>query len=105
MDEFTSQIEELNSKLTMKKVSASQQNLAFQAEANNGSAPTFFIPGIGNGSLTGTMMHKSSSSSQLAKELPLMEEVWYHACHLYYLIFSAYHLSVWIPISLYIWKG
>ncbi|CBI27437.3 hypothetical protein VitviT2T_001234 [Vitis vinifera] len=75
MDEFTSQIEELNSKLTMKKVSASQQNLAFQAEANNGSAPTFFIPGIGNGSLTGTMMHKSSSSSQLAKELPLMEEI------------------------------
>ncbi|RVW44646.1 hypothetical protein CK203_086889 [Vitis vinifera] len=75
MDEFTSQIEELNSKLTMKKVSASQQNLAFQAEASNGSAPTFFIPGIGNGSLTGTMMHKSSSSSQLAKELPLMEEI------------------------------
>ncbi|KAI8023608.1 Inorganic pyrophosphatase TTM2 [Camellia lanceoleosa] len=76
MDEFTSRIEELNSKLTSKGVSGSQQNMALQAEACNGSAPTsYFISGLGNGSLTGSIMPKSSSSSQLAKESPLMEEI------------------------------
>ncbi|XP_057961107.1 inorganic pyrophosphatase TTM2 [Malania oleifera] len=76
MDEFTSRIEELNSKFTIKKVSSTQQSMALQAEACNGSAPTsYFISGLGNGSLTGSMMHNSSSSSQLAKESPLMEEI------------------------------
>ncbi|KAL7240767.1 hypothetical protein ACSBR2_006420 [Camellia fascicularis] len=76
MDEFTSRIEELNSKLTSKRVSGSQQNMALQAEACNGSAPTsYFISGLGNGSLTGSIMPNSSSSSQLAKESPLMEEI------------------------------
>ncbi|KAF8399251.1 hypothetical protein HHK36_015116 [Tetracentron sinense] len=77
MDEFTSRIEELNSKFTIiRKVSASQQNLALQTEACNGSAPTsFFMSGLGNGSLTGPLLPTSSSSSQLAKEFPLMEEV------------------------------
>ncbi|KAJ4960107.1 hypothetical protein NE237_020017 [Protea cynaroides] len=76
MDEFTSRIEELNSKLTMRKVSASQQNLALQAEACNGSGPTsLFISGLGNGSLTGSLLPNSSSSSQLAKDSPLMEEI------------------------------
>ncbi|XP_043717301.1 inorganic pyrophosphatase TTM2-like [Telopea speciosissima] len=76
MDEFTSRIEELNSKLTMGKVSASQQNLALQAEACNGSGPTsLFVSGLGNGSLTGSLLPNSSSSSQLAKESPLMEEI------------------------------
>ncbi|CAL5338523.1 unnamed protein product [Camellia sinensis] len=76
MDEFTSWIEELNSKLTCKRVSGSQQNMALHAEACNGSAPTsYFISGLGNGCLTGSIMPNSSSSSQLAKESPLMEEI------------------------------
>jgi len=76
MDDFTSRIEELNSKFSIKKVSASQQNLALQAEACNGCAPTsLFMAGLNNGSLTGTMIPTSASSSQLAKESPLMEEV------------------------------
>ncbi|KAI8006596.1 Inorganic pyrophosphatase TTM2 [Camellia lanceoleosa] len=75
MDEFTSRIEELNSKLTSKRGSASPQNMPLQAEACNGSGPTsYFISSLGNGSLTGPIMPNSSSSSQLAKESPLMEE-------------------------------
>ncbi|GAV56473.1 PRK domain-containing protein/CYTH domain-containing protein [Cephalotus follicularis] len=76
MDEFTSRVEELNSKFSTRKVSASQQNLAVQAEACNGSGPTsLFVSGLGNGSLTGSLLPHSSSSSQLARETPLMEEV------------------------------
>ncbi|KAI3452954.1 hypothetical protein Pfo_009617 [Paulownia fortunei] len=76
MDDFTSRIEELNSKLTSKKASPSSQNIALQAEACNGSAPTsYFISGLGNGSLTGSVMPNSSSSSQLAKESSLIEEL------------------------------
>ncbi|KAB1212804.1 Uridine-cytidine kinase C [Morella rubra] len=76
MDEFTARIEELNSKISVRKTSASQHNLALQAEACNGSAPTsLFATGLGNGSLTGSLLPKSSSSSQLARESPLMEEV------------------------------
>ncbi|KAF5468909.1 hypothetical protein F2P56_013018 [Juglans regia] len=76
MDEFTSRIEELNSKISIRKVSASQQNLALQAEACNGSGPTsLFATGLGNGSLTGSLLPNSSSSSQLARESPLMEEI------------------------------
>ncbi|KAG5546541.1 hypothetical protein RHGRI_018654 [Rhododendron griersonianum] len=76
MDDFTSRIEELNSKLSVRKVSASQQNLALQAEACNSYAPTsLFMAGLNNGSLTGSMIPNSTSSSQLAKESPLMEEV------------------------------
>ncbi|KAJ9187341.1 hypothetical protein P3X46_002807 [Hevea brasiliensis] len=76
MDEFTSRIEDLNSKFTIRKVSASQQNLAMQAEACNGSGPTsVFVAGLGNGALTGSLLPTSSSSSQLARESPLMEEI------------------------------
>lgn len=76
MDDFTARIEELNSKLTIKKNSLSQQNMALNPEACNGSAPTsYFISGLGNGSLTGSIMPNSSSSSQLARESPLMEEI------------------------------
>ncbi|MBA0816061.1 hypothetical protein Gohar_000763, partial [Gossypium harknessii] len=72
MDEFTTRIEELNSKLTIKRYTSSQQNLAFQAESCNGSAPTsHFINGLGNGSI----MPNSLSSSQLAKDSPIMEEI------------------------------
>ncbi|XP_057508164.1 inorganic pyrophosphatase TTM2-like [Actinidia eriantha] len=76
IDKFTSRIEELNSKLTGKRVSSSPQNMALLAEACNGSAPTsYFISGLGNGSLTGLIMPNSSSSSQLAKEYPLIDEI------------------------------
>ncbi|KAG6651236.1 hypothetical protein I3843_06G090600 [Carya illinoinensis] len=76
MDEFTNCIEELNSKLTIKKNSPSQQKMSIQADACNGSAPTsYFISSLGNGSLTGSIMPNSSSSSQLSKESPLMEEI------------------------------
>lgn len=76
MDDFTSRIEELNSKFSARKASASQQNLAVQAEACNGTAPTsLFMTGLGNGSLTGSLLPNSSSSSQLARESSLMEEI------------------------------
>lgn len=79
MDEFTSRIEELNAKFKRENVSGSQQNLASQAEVCNGSGPTsFFVSGLGNGSLTGSLVHNSSSSSQLAREAPLLEEVSSH---------------------------
>ncbi|KAK8667953.1 hypothetical protein V6N13_105426 [Hibiscus sabdariffa] len=72
MDEFTTRIEEMNSKLSIKNSTSSQQNLAFQAESCNGSAPTsHFINGFGNGSI----MPNSISSSQLAKEPAIMEEI------------------------------
>ncbi|KAE8673281.1 F-box/FBD/LRR-repeat protein [Hibiscus syriacus] len=71
MDEFTTRNEELNSKLAVKNPTSSQQNLAFQAESCNVSAPTsHFINGLGNGSI----MLNSLSSSQLAKDSPIMEE-------------------------------
>ncbi|XP_038693341.1 inorganic pyrophosphatase TTM2-like isoform X2 [Tripterygium wilfordii] len=76
MDEFTTRIEELSSKLTSKRDSPIQQNMALQAEACNGSGPTsYFITGMGNGSLTGSKMSNSLSSSQLANDSPLMEEI------------------------------
>ncbi|XP_052481447.1 inorganic pyrophosphatase TTM2 isoform X3 [Gossypium raimondii] len=71
MDEFKTRVEELNSKLTIKRRTSSQQNLAFRAESCKGSACTsYFINGLGNGSI----ITNSSSSSQLAKDSPLMEE-------------------------------
>ncbi|XP_068641511.1 inorganic pyrophosphatase TTM2 [Aristolochia californica] len=76
MDEFTSRIEELNSKLTVRKSATSQQNLALQTEACNGSGPTtLFVSGLGNGTLTGSLISNSASSNQLAKEAQLVEEV------------------------------
>lgn len=76
MDEFTSRVEDLNSKFSVRKVSASQQNLALQAETCTGSGPTsHFVTGLSNGSLAGSLLPHSSSSSQLVKESPLMEEV------------------------------
>ncbi|OAY69550.1 Uridine-cytidine kinase C [Ananas comosus] len=72
MDEFTSQIEELGSKLSTKKLPMSQQNLPLQAEACNGSVPTsLFVSNLGNG----TLLPTSSSSNQLIKESPVMEEL------------------------------
>ncbi|KAL2462087.1 Phosphoribulokinase/Uridine kinase family [Abeliophyllum distichum] len=73
MEEFTSRIDEINSKISTRNVSASQQNLA---EACNGSVHTpLFASGVGNGPLTGSLLPNSSSSSQLARESPIMEEV------------------------------
>ncbi|XP_022149096.1 uridine-cytidine kinase C isoform X2 [Momordica charantia] len=76
MDEFTARIEELNSKLSIKRSSPSQQNMNLQTDTCNGSVPTsYFISGLGNGSLTGSIIPNSSSFSQLAKESPLMDEI------------------------------
>ncbi|GMH31207.1 hypothetical protein Nepgr_033050 [Nepenthes gracilis] len=76
MYEFTSRIEELSSKLMIKKLPGSQQNMVLQCEACSGSAPTsYFLSGLSNGSLTGSILPNSSSSSQLMKESPLREEV------------------------------
>ncbi|KAG9448663.1 hypothetical protein H6P81_008628 [Aristolochia fimbriata] len=76
MDEFTSRIEELNSKFSVRKSPTSQQNLALQTEACNGSGPTtLFMSGLENGTLTGTLVSNSTSSNQLAKEAQLVEEI------------------------------
>jgi len=75
MDEFTSRIEELNSKFATRKVSASQQNLSLQAEANGSVPASLLVSGLGNGPLTGSLLSHSSSASQLARESPLLEEV------------------------------
>lgn len=76
MDEFTTRIEELNSKLSFKRNSPSQQNINLQAETCNGSVPTsYFVSGLGNGSLTGSIIPSSSSFSQLAKDSPIMDEI------------------------------
>lgn len=75
LDDFTSQVEELNTKLTGKRKPVNSHDIAPQAEACNGSAPTsYFISGLENGFLTGRISN-SSSSSQLAKEPPLIEEI------------------------------
>ncbi|KEH20214.1 phosphoribulokinase/uridine kinase-like protein [Medicago truncatula] len=69
MGEFTNRIEELNSKLTIKKNCPIQQNMSVQAESYDGSAPTsYFITSLNNGSLNGL-------SSQLAKESHLSDEI------------------------------
>lgn len=76
MDDFTARIEELSSKLSSEKTSPRLQNGGVQAESCNGSAPTsYFISGLGNGSLTGSVLPNSSSSNQLAKDSSLVEEV------------------------------
>ncbi|KAL9237542.1 hypothetical protein vseg_012077 [Gypsophila vaccaria] len=74
MDEFTSRIEELNSKFSVERLSASHQNLAVHAEGCNGSVTPLIMPGLTNGPMTGTMLAHSSSSSQLM-DSQLMEEM------------------------------
>ena len=72
MDEFTSRVEELNSKFSVKKHLPSQQNLALPNDACSGSTPTnLFVSQLGNG----TLIPHSSSSNQLAKDSPMIEEV------------------------------
>ncbi|XP_078148564.1 inorganic pyrophosphatase TTM2-like [Carex rostrata] len=74
MDEFTCRMEELNSKMSNSiiRASASHQNLPLQSESCNGSGPTNqFVSHLGNG----TLLPHSSSSNQLHKESPLMEEI------------------------------
>ncbi|KAL8137644.1 hypothetical protein V2J09_003645 [Rumex salicifolius] len=76
MDEFTSKIEELSSRLSIKKLSPGQQNMALHSDSCNGSAPTsHFISSLSNGSLTGAILPNSSSSSQLFKDSPFIEEI------------------------------
>ncbi|KAK6790555.1 hypothetical protein RDI58_009636 [Solanum bulbocastanum] len=84
MDDFTSIMEELNSKLCSRRASPRNkqaspciQNLTLETEACVGSAPTnYFISGLENGSLTGSIMPNSSSfTSTIGKESALMEEI------------------------------
>jgi len=75
MDELKSRIEDLNSKFSRRTLSASQQNLSVQSDACNGFAPSRLMAGLSNGTLTGGLLPHSSSCSQLAKDLQLMEEV------------------------------
>ncbi|KAF6174002.1 hypothetical protein GIB67_039953, partial [Kingdonia uniflora] len=76
MDEFTSRIEELNSKFTIRRVSnASHKNLALHTKACNDTATSLFVYCFGNGSLSGSLLPNSSSSSQLARDSPLMDEM------------------------------
>ncbi|KAK1389877.1 inorganic pyrophosphatase TTM2 [Heracleum sosnowskyi] len=72
MDEFASKMDELNSKFSIQRALSSSQ----QAELCNGSAPTsYLIPALGNGLRNGSALLSSTSSSQLAKESPFMEEI------------------------------
>ncbi|KAK9107113.1 hypothetical protein Syun_023124 [Stephania yunnanensis] len=72
MDEFTCRIEELTSKFTINDVSSSHQNLAVKGEGCNGSEHTsLFMTSLNNG----LFLPNSSSSSQLAKESPFVEEI------------------------------
>ncbi|XP_042402328.1 inorganic pyrophosphatase TTM1-like isoform X1 [Zingiber officinale] len=71
-DEFSSRMEEYNKKFSSQRTSMSQQNLALQGEACNGSVPTtLFVSNLGNG----TLLPTSSSSSQLNKDSPLLDEL------------------------------
>ncbi|KAG0491467.1 hypothetical protein HPP92_004865 [Vanilla planifolia] len=72
LDEFTSRIEELNSKFAARKSSIGQDNLSLHGEGCNGSTPTsLFVSNLGNGSL----IPNSCSSNQLNKEFTLVEEI------------------------------
>lgn len=76
MDELTSCIEALNSKVSIETVSSSQQNLALQSETCNGSTPQLLMAGgLSNGPMTGGLLSRSSSASQLAKDSQVIEEV------------------------------
>ncbi|GAA0150794.1 nucleotide kinase [Lithospermum erythrorhizon] len=77
MDDFTSCVEELNSNLTTEKRRLAHKIPPYEERPlSNGSISTsYFMSGLENGSLTGCRMPNSTSSSQLAKEPPLMEEV------------------------------
>ncbi|EPS62973.1 hypothetical protein M569_11811, partial [Genlisea aurea] len=72
MDEFTSRIEELNSTIPSRRggASSSVQNLMLQAE----SSSSHFVSGLTTNGPPSLLPH-SSSSSQLARDSPIMEEV------------------------------
>ncbi|XP_024991062.1 uridine-cytidine kinase C-like isoform X1 [Cynara cardunculus var. scolymus] len=72
MDEFTSRIDELNSQITRGINYGSQQKI----DACNGSASTsYFTSAVANHSSTGPTVRHSSSSTQLAKDSALIEEI------------------------------
>ncbi|CAI0431883.1 unnamed protein product [Linum tenue] len=82
MDDFKSQLEELNSKLTVINNNSNsspspQQCIGLQgSDVSNGSAPTsYFMSGLSNGSQAGSKLSHSSSLSHLAKDSPLLEEI------------------------------
>ncbi|WOL04474.1 uridine-cytidine kinase C [Canna indica] len=80
--EFSSRMEEINSKISSPKTSTSQQNLANQSEPYNGCGST----SLSVSNLThGTLFPSSSSSTQLSKCSPIIDE---------HNIEAAYHLQL-----------
>ena len=74
MDEFTSRIDELNSQITRGINYGSQQKI--DTCNGSGSASTsYFTSPVANHSATGPTVRHSSSSTQLAKDSALVEEV------------------------------
>lgn len=71
MDEFTSRIDAKSSEFSRKFSGNQQIN-----ESSNGAASTsYFTSSLANGSSNGSLVRNSSSSTQLAKDSPLIEEV------------------------------
>ncbi|KVH96321.1 CYTH-like domain-containing protein [Cynara cardunculus var. scolymus] len=71
MDEFTSRIDAQSSQFS-RTFLGNQQNI----EPCNGVASTsYFTSNLANGSLNGSLVHHSGSSTQLAKDSPLIEEI------------------------------
>ncbi|XP_023762050.1 inorganic pyrophosphatase TTM2 [Lactuca sativa] len=76
MDEFTSRIDELNSQFT-KGINYSSQQKPESCNNGSGSVSTSYftsVVGVANGS-SGSLVRHSSSSNQLAKDSPLIEEI------------------------------
>lgn len=71
MDEFTSRIDAQSSQFS-RTFSGNQQNI----ESSKGAASTsYFTSNLTNGSSNGSKVRHSTSSTQLAKDSPLIEEV------------------------------
>lgn len=68
MDEFTSRIDAQSSQL-QKTFSGNLQNVS------SNDLTSHFTSNLTNGSLNGSKVHHSTSSTQLAKDSPLIEEV------------------------------
>lgn len=102
MEEFTNRLEEVNSKFTdfINENSSCQQSMALQAESCNGSALTsYFINPLGTGSLAGSKMPSSLSSSHLARESSLMDEVLSLIFIFYFILMDACYSRLIISVS------
>ncbi|KAJ9547063.1 hypothetical protein OSB04_019606 [Centaurea solstitialis] len=71
MDEFTSRIDAQSSQLS-RTFSGNQQNME---PCNGVTSTSYFTSNLSNGSLNGSVVRHSTSSSKLAKDSPLIEEI------------------------------